>query len=113
MTLPEPATISEVTFNTCVDMNAWIADASAYSIEVLTCGPDGEPKWIETASESLPERRAHQPDNEVERHTSRFSPVKAEKVRINLKASPLLPVWHRDHSETARPLLFIDEIGVR
>ena len=48
-------------------------------IEVLTCGPDGEPKWIETASESLPERRAHQPDNEVERHTSRFSPVKAEK----------------------------------
>ncbi len=113
VTLPEPTTISEVTFNTCVDMNAWIADASAYSIEVLTCGPDGEPKWIETASESLPERRADQPDNEVESHTSQFSPVKAEKVRINLKASPLLPVWHRDHSETARPLLFIDEIGVR
>lgn len=112
VTLPAPATVSEVTFNAFVDMNAWIDDASAYTVEVLTEGADGKPAWVETASATLPGRRADQPEKEVMRHTSRFAPVKASKVRLNIKATPLLPVWHRDHSQTARPLVFIDEIGV-
>lgn len=112
VTLPVPTKISGLTFNSCVDQYAWINDGTAFKVGVLAADSNGKKAWKEVASEKIPARTPDQPYVDVVKHHASFAPVMAEKVRLSITSSPLLPTWHYDHSNTARPLVFIDEIGV-
>jgi hexosaminidase len=108
ITLPKAAKVSEVSFNVCIDMNAWLADARGYKVEILAPGAS---EWKEVASAEVPEREEAQPQKEIASHTATFTPTKAEKVRLTVVSTKELPAWHRDHG--CHALVFIDEVGVR
>ena len=108
ITLPQPSSISEVSFNVCVDMIAWLADARGYKIELLA---PGSTEWKEVESKEIPERTTTQPMNEIATHSVKFTPQVAEKVRLTVISTKQLPEWHADHG--CHALVFIDEIGIR
>lgn len=108
VTLPTPAKVSEVTFNNCIDINTWITDIGGYKIEVLPVGSD---EWKVVGEESVPDRSADQPLQDLSTHTAKFAPVEASKVRVTMQLAAGLPKWHHDYG--GKPLMFVDEIIVR
>ncbi len=109
LTLPEAAEVSELTFNNCVNMRDWVADARGYTVEGAL-GPDGQ--WQLLAKGAIDERPQDAEQFAVSRHTVKFNaPAKVDRVRLTVVSTRSLPEWHKGAGKPAH--LFIDEITLK
>lgn len=109
LTLPEAAMVSELTFNNCVNMRDWIADARGYTVEGAL-GPDGE--WQVLAKGTIPERTQDDGPFAVSHHNVKFNaPVKVDRVRLTVLSTRSLPEWHVGAGKPAH--IFLDEITLK
>lgn len=103
--LGEPAEITKVSMNTCVEKGDWVFDARGITIEV---SEDGK-TYTKVASESYPAMKAND-RNGVYTHTLTFDPVKARFVKVLALSESKIPAWHGGKGNPA--FLFVDEISV-
>ncbi len=108
LTLAEPATVGSLTFNTCINIGEWVADATGYKVEGAD-GPGG--KWTTLAEGALPERSQADKRLDVATHEIRFDkPAKVDRVRLTVKSTRSLPAWHRGAGKPAH--MFLDEVSL-
>ncbi len=109
LTLQQPATVSGLSFNNCVNMGDWMADARGYKVEGAL-GPDGE--WKTLAEGEIAERGKDEPRVGISRHDISFkAPVKVDRVRLTVRSTRSLPAWHRGAGKPAH--MFLDEITLK
>lgn len=103
--LQQPAEISTVAFNTCVEKGDWVFDARGITIEV---SEDGE-TFTKVFSEEYPAMEESD-RNGLYEHKLSFDPVKARYVHVVAAAEHSIPAWHGGKGYEA--FLFVDEISV-
>lgn len=103
--LQQPAEISSVAINTCVEKGDWVFDARALSVEVSENGET----YTKVASENYPAMTESDP-NGIHNHKLTFDPVKARYVKVKALSEPSIPAWHGGKGYPA--FLFVDEILV-
>ena len=103
--LGTPTSVSNVSFNTCVEKGDWIFDARA--IEVLVSS-DGQ-TFNSVAKEELPAMKESDA-NKVYAHSMKFAAVDARYVRLRVVSEHSMPEWHGGHGHPG--FLFVDEICV-
>ncbi len=108
LTLQRPAVVGELSFNICVNMGDWVADARGYKIEGAL-GPDGE--WRALAESEIAERSSDDPKFDICRHRATFAPAKVDRVRLTVRSTRSLPSWHRGAGKPAH--IFLDEISLK
>lgn len=103
--LGEPAEITKVSVNTCVEKGDWVFDARGMTVQVSEDGKN----YTKVASEEYPAMKADD-RNGVYTHTLTFDPVKARFVKVLALSEAKIPAWHGGKGNPG--FLFVDEISV-
>lgn len=103
--LGEPAEITKVSMNACVEKGDWVFDARGMAVEV---SEDGK-SYTKVASEAYPAMTAKD-RNGIYTHTLSFEPVKARFVKVAALSESKIPAWHGGKGNPG--FLFVDEISV-
>ncbi len=103
--LGEATSVSNVSFNVCVEKGAWIFNAREVEISV---SEDGE-NYTSVVKKSIPAQVESEP-NEIYAHKYEFEPTSARYVKVKATPEHSIPAWHGGKGAPA--FLFVDEIAV-
>ncbi|WP_321333606.1 family 20 glycosylhydrolase [uncultured Bacteroides sp.] len=101
----KPQTMSHVSTEAIVDMDAWIMGVTGISVAVS----DDNITFREVATKQFP-ADTDVTKKDIGHYDVSFSPVEARYVKVTIKGSPALPKGHDGEGKT--PYLFIDEVTV-
>ena len=103
--LGEPTSISQISFNTCVEKGAWIFDTRGVEISVSEDGKD----FKTLLKQDYPAQTEANP-NKIYLHEYSFAPTRTRYVKVKALSEKEIPAWH---GGKGRPgFLFVDEICI-